>query len=156
MTERPPTLILGVGNDYRGDDAVGLVVARRLQAQAVAPVVVQEANGEGVALMDAWQGAANVVLIDAVFSGGVPGTIYRLAAQNEVIPAKFFHYSTHAFSVAEAIELARALGQLPPRLVVYGIEGQDFCAGADLSPAVAHAAESVVAQVMQELAEPPL
>ncbi|MEP7355696.1 MAG: hydrogenase maturation protease [Anaerolineales bacterium] len=145
------TLIIGVGNEYRGDDAVGLAVARRAQAVVAAPVVVLEASGEGVALMDAWQGAGTVVVIDAVYSGGAPGTIYRFEAQTTTIPVRFFHYSTHAFSVAEAIELARALDRLPPRLILYGIEGKSFAAGAGLSPEIEQAAGDVLARLLEDI-----
>ena len=53
------------------------------------------------------------------------------------LPAHFAHTSTHAFGVAEAIELARALRQLPSSLVVYGVEGTTFEPGMCLSTAVA-------------------
>jgi len=85
-------LIIGLGNDYRGDDAVGRVLARKLQA-----------------------------------------------------------ISTHAFSVAEAVELARALNQLPPRLIVYGIEGKNFDSCVGLSPEVKLAVEEVFCRVKEEL-----
>ena len=65
--------------------------------------------------------------------------------------ARFFHYSTHAFSVAEAIELGRALGKLPPRVILYGIEGKDFAAGETLSPEVASAADEVLGRVREEI-----
>ena len=57
-------------------------------------------------------------------------------AGNSPIPSDFFNYSTHAFSVAEAVELARALNKLPTRLLIYGIEGVDFSAGIGLTEAV--------------------
>jgi len=41
--------------------------------------------------------------------------------------------------VAEAVELTRALGRLPPSLVVYAIEGHAFEPGDALSPEVARA-----------------
>ena len=69
----------------------------------------------------------------------------------EEIPRSFFHYSTHAFSVAEAIEMARALGQLPRRLVVYGIEGKNFESGISLSPEIETAAEETAHRVKAEL-----
>src|SRR3982751_5456111 len=128
MAEEPaaPALVLGSGNEYRSDDAGGLLVARQVRTAALPGVVLGEESGEGVALMQAWEGAARVILCDAVVSGGAPGTIYRLDAQAGPIPARFFNYSTHAFSVAEAVELARALDRLPPRLIIYGVEGRDF------------------------------
>ena len=92
-----------------------------------------------------------MILVDAVHSGGEPGTIYRIDAQAEEIPRSFFHYSTHAFSVAEAIEMARALGQLPRRLIIYGIEGKNFASGIGLSPEIGTAAEETAHRVKAEL-----
>lgn len=151
MNNAPSTLIIGVGNDYRGDDAVGLVVARRLRQQAPAGVAVREESGEGTALMEAWKNAAFVILIDAVHSGATPGTIHRFDARAAELPSDFFHYSTHAFSVAEAVELARALGQLPPRLIVYGIEGKNFAAGVGLAAEVETAAQEVAQRILKEV-----
>jgi hydrogenase maturation protease len=152
-SEMPMTthLVIGLGNDYRGDDAIGLIVARRLKAIAGDGVRVLEENGEGAALIEAWKGADFVILIDAVRSGGVTGTIHRFNAETQPIPASFFHYSTHAFSVAEAVELARALNQLPTRLVIYGIEGKTFDSGVGLSPKVEAAADEVLRRVKDEL-----
>lgn len=116
-------LIIGIGNAYRGDDAVGLHVAQCLKKQAHDHVHVIEESGEGASLMECWKDANSVILIDAVSSGAKPGTIHRLDAHTQPIPTNFFHYSTHAFGVAEAIELSRALNQMPRRLIVYGIEG---------------------------------
>jgi hydrogenase maturation protease len=144
-------LIIGLGNDYRGDDAVGRVLARRLQAIADDNIRVLEESGEGVALMESWKGGDFVFLIDAVHSGGAAGTIHRFDAATQPIPGSFFHYLTHAFSVAEAVELARALNQLPPRLIVYGIEGKNFDSWLGLSPEVEAAAEEVFRMVKEEL-----
>lgn len=144
-------LVIGIGNEYRGDDGAGLVVARRIKELNLPDVRMLEAGGEGAALMEAWQGAEAAILIDAVYSGGTPGTVYRFDARTESIPAKFFHYSTHAFSVAEAIELARALNQLPPRLIVYGIEGLRFDAGVGLSAEVERATQEVVRRALREM-----
>lgn len=149
-------LIIGLGNLYRSDDAVGLIVARRLREKGLSGVTVREAGGEGAALIAVWQGAETVILVDAVHSGAEPGTVYRLDAHAQPIPTKFFHYSTHAFSVAEAIELARTLNRLPECLIVYGIEGKNFEAGEGLSPAVEQAAQAVLERLLQELDQPQL
>ncbi len=144
-------LCVGIGNEFRGDDAVGLIAARMLQARQLPGLRVIEQSGEGAALMAAWGGAAAVFLVDAVSSGAAPGTIYRLDAGFSPIPAEFFHYSTHAFSVAEAVEMARALDELPPRLVIYGIEGANFDLGISLSPAVEAVLPALVEQMAAEI-----
>jgi hydrogenase maturation protease len=146
-------LLIGVGNEYRSDDAVGLIVARLIRERAPEQVTVHEAGGEGAALMEAWREAQTVILVDAVRSGAEAGTIHRIEAHRQPLPARFFHHSTHAFGVAEAVELARALNQLPPRLIVYGIEGKEFAAGAGLSTEMNEAVQRVVERILQDVAQ---
>ena len=145
------TLLVGVGNEYRSDDGVGLVVARKIHEKLIPSVTVKEESGEGAALMEAWQGFQNVIIVDAVSSGAMPGTIFRIDANKETVPIKFFHYSTHAFSVAEAIELTRAMNVLPSKLVVYGIEGNNFVAGTTISLLVQETAYKIIEQLIKEI-----
>jgi hydrogenase maturation protease len=144
-------LVIGIGNAYRRDDAVGLVIARRLKEEFRDQIQVREESGEGAALMDLWRNANAVILIDAVQTGGTPGMVYRLDARAASIPSRFFRYSTHAFGVAEAVELARALGQIAAHLVIYGIEGDSFDAGTGLTTAVERVVPEVVERIRQEI-----
>jgi hydrogenase maturation protease len=144
-------LVIGIGNAYRGDDAVGLVVAQRLQEDPLDGVTIVLTTGEGTAILALWQDTDAVVLVDAVCTGASPGTLHRFAVGTQPLPAMFSRVSTHAFGVAEAIELARVLRQLPPALVVYGVEGSTFATGAGLSAAVAAVVPQAVAQVRQDL-----
>lgn len=144
-------LVVGVGNEYRGDDAIGFAVVRRLRDDLTAFPELFEFEGDGVGLMQLWEGYDTVVLIDCVTANLPAGTIVRLDAAEHKMPTHYFRSSSHLFGVAEAIEMARTLGQLPGKLVVYGIVGQDFEAGCPLSPAVELTIESVVRQIKQEL-----
>jgi len=148
---RSSALLIGVGNPFRGDDGVGSVVIRRLRGQNLPGFTILEETGDGAELLEAWQGASAVILVDAVQSGVAPGTIHRLDAAAEKLPQWFSHCSTHAFGVAEAIELARTLGELPASLIVYGIEGLDFSAGTSLSPEVAASVPGVVSSILAEI-----
>ncbi len=145
------TLIIGVGNEFRGDDAVGLLVARRLAGMALPGVTIMEQSGEGADLMAAWKGADTVFIVDAAQSGAEPGKIHRFDVQDKPLPTDFFSFSSHAFGVVEAIELSRILGELPKRVVVYGIEGGDFETGMGLSPAVERAIETVIQRLLDEI-----
>jgi hydrogenase maturation protease len=146
----PFPLIIGIGNEYRGDDAVGLIVARRLRERLSDSVKVLEQTGDGAALMEAWRGVERVIVIDAVASGAAPGAIHRFDANTRPIPKNAFRCSTHAFGVAEAIELSRALTRLPRSLMVYGIEGKNFAAGVGISPEVEKATCDAINQVFAE------
>lgn len=144
------TLVIGIGNLYRSDDAVGLVVARRIKALNPARLTVVEQSGEGAALLAAWQDAPSVIVVDAMNSGAEPGTVLRFDALKQPLASRTFYYSTHAFSLAEAVGLARALGQLPQRLIVYGVEGKSFAPGEGLSAEVAQAAVTVIERLLAE------
>lgn len=149
--ESAPLLIIGIGNIYRSDDGAGISAVRQLKNQLPQHARVLEETGEGTRLIEAWKDATSVILIDAVRSGAPAGTVHRLDASTDKIPAELFHCSSHAFSVADAIELARALNQLPRHLVIYGIEGQTFEAGEALSPSVEEAIGAVASQVLLDV-----
>ncbi len=144
-------LLIGIGNPDRGDDAAGLAVARKIRAAAVpGQVIVRELIGDQLALLDAWTGASDVYVVDAVCSGGTPGTIYRFDAA-DALTDRFRHRGTHTFSLADVVELARALDRLPRHLAGFGIEGACWELGAPLSPRVAAAVDAVTSQLLKEL-----
>ena len=148
----PRALVIGVGNPDRGDDAAGLHVARRLAALALADVAVAEDAGDALALLDRWEGAAHVVLVDAAAPVAAPGRIHRLDPVRQALPREIALGSTHAFGLAEAVELARSLGRLPGRMTIYAIEAASFAPGAALTPAVAAAVARVAARIARDLA----
>ena len=148
-------IVIGIGNQYRSDDAAGLLVVRRLREQPTGSYEVHERAGEGTALMELWKGAQRVVVIDAVESGAVPGRIHRFQANLEPLPAPIFRDSTHAFGLVEAVELSRALHQLPPNLLIYGIEGESFEAGGEPSRAVLTAINDLVKELRQAIDQSP-
>jgi hydrogenase maturation protease len=141
---------VGVGNSWRGDDAAGLVTARRLRG-LLCDVEVVEREGEPLALVETWSHYAALWIVDAVSSGAPAGTVHRLEAGERELPHELFRASTHAFGVAESVELARALGTLPGQVVVYGIEGSSFAAGEGLSAEVEQAVDGVVDAVREEV-----
>ena len=79
-----------------------------------------------------------MLVVDAA-AGAEPGRLHRLDASAQPLPQRLFGSSTHGFGVAEGIELARALGVLPPVCVVYAVEGGRFETGAPMSEAVVRA-----------------
>jgi len=133
----PPAAVLvaGVGRPDRGDDAVGPAVAGRAMGLVPPGVTVVE-RVEPAGLIDAWAGAELVVVTDAVRSGQRPGTVHVLHACHGPLPVRTGADGTHGLGLAEVIELGRALQRLPPRLVVVGVEAQQFGLGAPMSPVV--------------------
>jgi hydrogenase maturation protease len=148
---KPKVLVIGIGNEHRADDTFGLFVVRRLQKVLPPDVTVTEHHGEGASLMEAWAGYQFAILIDAVRSGAAPGTRFRIDASVEKVRAEFFHYSSHEFGIAEAIEMARILGQLPQKLVVFGVEGARFGMGEPISGEVEAQIDTIVDSITHEI-----
>jgi hydrogenase maturation protease len=144
-------LIIGVGNEERGDDGAGLAAARLILRQSPLLSVV-EASGEGTALIELWRSFAGqtVYLIDAIVSGRLPGSVTRFDARRESFPLTEHGSSSHMFGVGQAIELGRVLDVLPPALIIYGIEGRCFEMGigfsAEVEAGARNAAERVIAE----------
>ena len=135
-------LVIGIGNSLRGDDAAGL---RVVEALGISDNVLKH-DGEPASLIALWDNHEDVVLIDAVTSGAASGTVIEIDAASSILPAGLCH-STHALGPAEAVELARALGKLPARMTLFGIEGCDFSFGAQVTTEV----EAAVVEVVRRL-----
>jgi hydrogenase maturation protease len=128
-------------------------VARRLWELPLQHVEIIEHGGEATTLVAQMVGAASVFLIDACVSGAPPGTVRRFDVSAVPLPEKVaLGLSTHGFGLATAVELARSLGQLPHRCIIYTIEGASFATGAPLSPQVAAGVARVVGRVRAEIA----
>ena len=145
---RAAVTVIGVGSPL-GDDRLGWLAAEALR---VSPDIVAAGAGAvsivvrdrpGFMLLSDWHGADKVVLIDAVCCGAVPGSL-RVLSADEIVSGDTT-LSTHGFGVATAVELARALGHLPPQLVLYGLEIDRGHTGDDLSPRVQQAFTGFVA-----------
>jgi len=151
---KPRLKVIGVGNEWRGDDAAGLLVVRRLQAAAPPGVEIFESLGTTGEVQDAWKDAAGVIVVDAVAASGPPGAIYRFDAHGAGMPVKLSRSpSSHGWGVAEALALGRLFQELPPWLIIYGIEGENFDPGREVSPAVAAAIPELVRRIQREIQE---
>jgi hydrogenase maturation protease len=137
-------LIIGLGNPDRGDDAAGILVARRLRESGLNAV---EHIGATLNLLDTWAASDRVIVADAVVSGATPGSIQVWDPREMSLKAIVFRASTHEFSLADTIELARALNWLPSWMRIYAIEAVQFETGTQPSDVVMSAVERVAEQI---------
>jgi hydrogenase maturation protease len=149
-------LLAGIGNILRGDDGFGVEVVRRIAASG---------GREGVRVVDFGirgfdlafalsSGHRAAILIDAAARGGPPGTLYVLEP-HEIGDVQSL--DTHAMHPLRALELARALGEVPRTLRVIACEpssfGDEDVPTMGLSPVVEAAVEQAVLLVDEVLAE---
>jgi hydrogenase maturation protease len=144
--------IIGFGSPF-GDDRLGWVAVEALQCSAA----LAEAGGRnisfavldhpGALLMTRWHNTDYVIMVDAVRSGAPPGTCHRLGP-NEWIALE--SVSSHGFGLGSALELARALDDLPPHLVLYGMDIDPSSAGFSLSEPVKHSLSGMIREIERE------
>ena len=142
-------LIIGVGNPYRRDDGVGIAAIERLREAGLTAADLVEESGEPVALVLRWTGHETVTLVDAVDSGSPAGTLHRfecIGGHWDATPQSRA-VSTHGLGIADAVELGRVLDRLPAHLFVFGIEVETVADGVGLSPPVASALDTLVAEL---------
>ena len=152
MSDPAPHVVVGLGNEFRSDDGCGPAAARRVGELCGRAVDLIQPLADGTGLIMAWSGYDTVYLIDSVKSGAEPGKIFRFEPFHEDLPEEVFRpASSHRLSLTQIIRLAQALGKIPDRLVLFGIEGVNFDFGTAMTPAVAISAEEVAGRVADEI-----
>ena len=137
--------IIACGNRDRGDDGAGILVCERLRTLGVS---VEIQSGEAMALIESWNDADEVIVIDTVVTGARPGTVH-LWDGAQLGLGTCSQPSTHGFGIAEAIQLLRTLNCIPRRLRIYGIEGREFGCGSIPSRDITFAVDQVVEEIRE-------
>ncbi len=138
-----------LGHRDRGDDAAGPLVGDRLRA---AGIDVLDCREEPTRLLDELGGLGLLVVVDAARTGDPVGTLLRVESYGSPLPTDLRLASTHAFGIGETLELARALGRAPARVVVHAVAGERFGLGEAPSPEVSAVLGTLAERVAAELA----
>jgi len=152
VVSAPVVTVIAIGNPYRGDDAVGAaVLAAVAESLGHDPRVrFAELDGEPVRVMQAWEGSSTVWIVDATSSERRPGSLHEVDATQLRDAERAWRGvgGGHALGLAEAVDLADALGLLPDELRVLGIEGASFDHGEGLSPMIADTVPLAAARLL--------
>jgi hydrogenase maturation protease len=141
-------LIVGCGNPAAGDDGAGIEIVRRLRELGDCGCDLRAETAPSVELLDVFSLADVILFVDAVTSGGVPGTLFLTSFPSRgLAPRALGSLSSHGWGLVETLELANALGRKIPRLFLLGIEAGTVTQGAPLSPAVEQAVTLVVERI---------
>ncbi len=142
------TLIAGFGNVLRGDDGFGVEVLRRLADRGVASHEVEllDVGTGGIRLaQELMTPYDKLIIIDAATRGGTPGSVYTLIV-DDVRTSR--DIDMHTTVPSRALEVARALGPLPPQIFLVGCEPDVVDEWTmDLSPAVSSAVDRAIHEV---------
>jgi hydrogenase maturation protease len=134
-----PVLVVAVGNILLGDDGVGqrlLVELSSLAERWGGGVEFLDGGTQGMALLGFLVGRRAVVFLDAVALGAAPGTVHRLRNQEVLMVTPGAGMTAHETSAGELLRAVALVGELPPEVVVIGVEPASLETGMGLSPAV--------------------
>ena len=146
-------LLIGLGNPARGDDGAGPAIAERI-AQLLPDHRLQVMSGQfdAMALVNAWRAVPRVHVTDAIRSDDPPGTVRAWeVGEGTDVAALAGAASSHALGLREAIELATAVGALPPSLTVWGVTGRRYGIGEARSPEVEEAIPALVQRLRRAI-----
>jgi hydrogenase maturation protease len=104
---RPHILLLALGNDILGDDAVGLLAARELSEGLKEQIDVKESSTAGFGLLDLLSGYDKVLILDSVAGDTMSAGAIRLLSVNEFTSHSVL--SPHFIGLPELTKTARAL-----------------------------------------------
>lgn len=141
-------LVAGIGNVFFGDDGFGVAVAQKLGGRTLPQAV--EVRDFGIRGMDLayalGEGYQTAILIDAVHRGGAPGTLFVIEPDHE--DEVSYPHDSHQMNPLAVLQLARALGPLPSRILIVGCE-PDSLSSPDLTPPVAAAVDRAADMVLE-------
>ncbi len=144
--------IIGCGNLNRSDDAVGVIIAQRLQrylAKYPHPhIEVYDCGTAGMEVMFKARGSKHLIIIDASWTNSEPGAVFKIPGEElEALPEP--SYNLHDFRWDNAIAAGRKIfkDDFPSSVTVYLIEAANLDFGWELSHAVKHSLDFVLEQV---------
>lgn len=137
-------VVLAMGNDLLGDDAVGFLAARALLPEFRGAVEVVETGEAGLALVELLEGYDKALLLDAAVTGRVAvGSILEYGPEDF---SRVFAPSPHYAGLPEVLDLARRLDlRFPSEIRILAMEVADpFTVRQELTPEVRAALPGLV------------
>ena len=155
MAPRAPTgrvAVLGVGNLIMGDEGAGVHCVQRLLADQALPAGVAAIDGGTSTheLLEDLEDLDLLVIVDAVATGGPPGSLCRL--EGDAIPSAFSNkLSPHQHGINDLLATLRLVDRAPARVVLHGVTPARIALGMELSPQVLAALPDLCARVVAEV-----
>ncbi|MDY0300433.1 MAG: HyaD/HybD family hydrogenase maturation endopeptidase [Trichlorobacter sp.] len=146
------TLVLGLGNTIMTDDGVGPKVIEILQTgnyELPDGAELLDGGTLGLDLLPYLEGVERLIIVDAVETGEVPGTLIRLEGEDVPI-ALATRLSAHQMGLKDLLAVAELMGCLPQHVVLIGIQPACLEMGTELTAALSSKLPELVNMVREE------
>jgi hydrogenase maturation protease len=123
-----PILVAAIGNIFLGDDGFAVEVVRCLAGRALPDEVsVKDFGIRGFdlacALIERWE---LIIIVDAIQRGQAPGTVYVVELDPAQAELAGQEVEPHGLDPAQAIALARRLGEITAPMIMVACEASEF------------------------------
>ncbi len=125
-TDRPPVVIIGMGNLLMGDEGIGVRLAEQLGQCGGLPAGVEviDLGTAGLGALHVIAGRRKAVIIDCCYMNEAPGVMRRFTPEDVRSKKVVTRLSVHEADVMSVIELSKRLGECPEEVVLFGIQPQ--------------------------------
>ena len=159
MNKSKKILIASVGNVLKSDDGLGFFVIDQLRRLKLPQnIEVIELGTPGLSILHHVKGYDKVIFIDTIKRGGKPGSIYVLKPQDvaylteAVSPRNLAFMSMHEVNLEKTIAIGKALGEMPPAIIIIGCEPEDVSTlRIGLTNKVREAIPKIIELILKEL-----
>lgn len=142
--------VVGVGNLLLKDEGIGVHIAHALQQIDIPYNVKIIDGGTSLDLPDCLENVDKLIIIDAVKTGGQPGTIYRFHPYDMDIESEGI-ISLHELGLAQSLRMMRLIGNEPKETVIIGIEPKEINWGTELSAELQQKIPEIINIVLGEI-----
>ncbi|BCS53496.1 HyaD/HybD family hydrogenase maturation endopeptidase [Geobacter sp. SVR] len=148
----PTVLVLGIGNLVMSDDGVGVKAVQKLTCEYRFPPVVDIMDGGtlGLDILPRLEGIERLIVVDAVETGGAPGTLVRLTGE-EIPLALETKISPHQMGLKDLLTVSQLMGHMPQEMVLIGVQPGNIGMDTELTPEVEAQLDAMVALILSEL-----
>ena len=149
------TLVLGIGNVFLSDEAVGVRVIEALQQRFHLPEDLDVIDGGtcGFELMSDMADREHIIVVDAVLAQDkAPGSI--LILKDKEVPAVFTRkISPHQLGLSDVLSALTMTDEFPERITLIGIIPETMEFKMELSPVVQKSMEQALNILVETLKE---
>ncbi len=145
-------LVLGIGNVLLTDEGIGVRALNELERRYTFPENVELLDGgtAGIELLRHIRNRDYLIIIDAMKFNQEPGTVTRVEGLD--VPAAFrTRISPHQLGLSDLLAAAMLTDELPPNLVLFGVEPENLDIGLDLTDTVEASVEKLTGAIIDEL-----
>jgi len=149
------TIVLGLGNSLLKDDAIGLILVKKLSERVNHPEIEFKTSEKvGLNLIEYLKGYEQAIIIDAIITGKkAVGEIIEFSLDQ--LPVSPRLRSPHDADFKSAVELARRTGlKMPEEIIILGVEILDNLTfepnlSEELSSKIPHLVDAVLKRIVK-------